>query len=328
MSTKQAEIEAKKAKPIAVGDTVAIAVPYSYKETVTEGKGKKKITKTVVKDQVFETTGKVMIIDCKPDKPKLYKVELGSISIPTNLDIKTNYEGHTKYSVFKAEYVSPTFTECGSNPFKKENYRVSFYNKDVWALLFAACYAKRDDNFVTPNYSTHNGQDGDRVRKEFAGKTYGGVNFDPYVIDANGEKQHYQRGLVWTLEQKQLLIDSIYNNIEIGKFLFRHNTWARMEKGMIENGHGYSWDCVDGKQRFFAILHFIQNKYPDTHGNYWSDLSADAHRRFLGYGNLSYGEMGDDAKDVDVVTSFLTLNFTGTPMSKEHIEFVKSINMK
>jgi hypothetical protein len=38
--------------------------------------------------------------------------------------------------------------------------------------------------------------------------------------------------------------------------------------------------------------------------------------------------MGEDATDEDVVDNFLTLNHTGVPMSPEHIEYVKAINMK
>ena len=40
-----------------------------------------------------------------------------------------------------------------------------------------------------------------------------GVNMNP----------DYQRDYVWKLEDKQLLIDSIFNNIEIGKFAFIHS---------------------------------------------------------------------------------------------------------
>jgi hypothetical protein len=101
-----------------------------------------------------------------------------------------------------------------------------------------------------------------------------------------------------------------------------------MEREFKETGERHSWDCVDGKQRFFAILEFLQNKYPDSHGNYWNDLSPKAQRRFLDFANLSYGELGENATDEDVIDNFLTLNFTGVPMSREHIEYVKSFNMK
>ena len=42
---------------------------------------------------------------------------------------------------------------------------------------------------------------------------YFGIDFSP----------EYQRDYVWDLEDKVDLIDSIFNNIEIGKFVFIHN---------------------------------------------------------------------------------------------------------
>lgn len=326
---KQEQIEKKLAKPIEVGDYVQIKVPYSYKENVTEGKGKKKITKSVIKETVFTNGGTVTKILPKTKHGLVYEIQLGSVRIPmevglTGLD--TRYENSVKHDHFKAEHVSPTTLECGANSFKKERFRVNFYNQNISTILFKACYGRRDDDFNTPKYDVHTGVGGEHD-KQFKGYTHGGVDFNPHVIDSDGNKQFYQRDLVWTLEQKQMLVDSIYNGIEIGKFLFRYKSWKKIEEGMAKDGHGYSWDCVDGKQRFFAILHFVQNKYPDSNGNYWNDLSPIAQNKFLEYGNLSYGEMGEQATDNDVIETFLTLNFTGTPMSKEHIEFVQTFKM-
>ena len=330
MQTKQEQIAAKKEKPIEIGDYVSINVPYIYKETISEGKGKKKIYKTIDKEGIFTTNGYVNKSISNTPHGLVYEVKLGSIRVPNEISLKgisTSYQGTIRHECFKAEHVSPTFDECGANPFKKEQFRVSFYNQDISSILFKACYGRRsNDDFNEPNYSVHSGN-GSIREKQFADKTYGGVDFNPYIIDANGNKQFYQRDLVWNLEQKQLLIDSIYNGIEIGKFLFRYKSWTKLEEGMTNNGHGYSWECVDGKQRFFAILHFVQNKYPDSNGNYWNDLSEIAKDKLLGYHNLSYGEMGETAKDGDVIETFLTLNFTGTPMSKEHIQFVQSFKM-
>lgn len=333
MSNKLEQIEAKRKKPIAIGDYVSIKVPYVVTETITEGRGKKKTTKQVTKDALFHTEGHVEEIynnlksthfdfGGKNLDGTVYKISMGSVSIPHEIDsvIPTKYErGSEKCAFSESKYVYPTFGDCGNNPFTKEKRRINFYNQDISSLLFKACYGRSNDNgYENPEYRDGSKEDG---------TTYGGVNFNPYIIDSTGKRQYYQRELVWTLEQKQLLIDSIYNGIEIGKFLFRYNTWKRLDVERKETGHGHSFDCVDGKQRFFAILHFIQNKYPDSHGNYWKDLSPDAWRRFLNYANLSYGEMPEDATDNDVVENFLTLNFTGTPMSKEHIQFVQSFKM-
>lgn len=55
----------------------------------------------------------------------------------------------------------------------------------------------------------------------------------------------------WTLEQKQLLIDSIYNNYDIPKFYFR-----RDDKALD------IWWLLDGQQRLTAITNFLEDKFP------------------------------------------------------------------
>ena len=156
------------------------------------------------------------------------------------------------------------------------------------------------------------------------------VCFNPMVIDENGNEVEFQRGLVWSLEQKQLLIESIYNNIEIGKFVFRkrefHWVENRIKSGKLE--HTAFMDLIDGKQRFTAIYEFITNVFPDLHGNYYDDFSTKAKNRFRHYNNLTYVELNEDTKDKDVIEQFLAINFTGVPMSRDHIEFVKSIKVK
>lgn len=324
---KQEQIAAKKIKPIEIGDFVGVEVPYETTTDVTEGKGKNKVTKSVTSLCLFSQGGDVVDIVTLPKFGLVYVVAFSSTRIPTEVLLvkSSDYVGHRWHVYFKAEHVSPTYLECGANPFKKEAFRVDFYNQDISSMLFKACYGKHDDNFKTPKYDVV--QDNGNNNKAWIGKTHGGVNFNPTITDNDGKIIRYQRDLVWTLEQKQLLIDSIYNGIEIGKFLFRKREWSLIDKDMTNNTHAYHMDCVDGKQRYDAILSFVQNKFADSHGNFWEDLSPDAQRKFLGYSKLTYGEMGDTAKDSDIIDTFLTMNFTGTPMSKEHIEFVQSIKM-
>ena len=307
---KQEQIEAKKIKPIEVGDTVLIDIDYTKQVTDKVKVGRKTELVTKIIDQNFSTDGKVVLI--QDDK---VHVELGSISVPHDISDKTpTYypERGLKVCVVEKQYIKPTFYECGSNPFGREKRRINFFNQDLSSLLMKAGYGRRSDNYSIQDKN----EDWNRV------------NFNPFIIDADGNRQYYQRGFVWTLEQKQLLIESIYHGIEIGKFLFRMNSWERLSKEREETGIGHSFDCVDGKQRFHAILEFIQNKFVDSHGNHWDDLSANARRRFMNYANLSYGELPESATDEDVIDNFLTLNFTGAPMSKEHIEHVKSFNIK
>ena len=38
--------------------------------------------------------------------------------------------------------------------------------------------------------------------------------------------------------------------------------------------------------------------------------------------------MNENTKDEDVIRTFLMVNFSGKPMSKKHLDFVKEINKK
>jgi hypothetical protein len=66
----------------------------------------------------------------------------------------------------------------------------------------------------------------------------------------------YQRmGGVWTLEKKQLLIDSILNDYDIPKMYFHVLTTGHEPVG----GHEYS--VIDGRQRLETIWEFIDGKF-------------------------------------------------------------------
>lgn len=144
----------------------------------------------------------------------------------------------------------------------------------------------------------------------------------------DGTKIYFQRELCWSLEDKQLLIDSIYNGINIGKIVIRNRSWKWVENQVKSGNHevGFS-DVVDGKQRLHTIIEFIKNEFPDSYGNYWFDLCTYAQRTFAGFQGLTYGELSESTTDQDVKHTFLTLNHAGKPMSKEHLDFVKSINI-
>jgi hypothetical protein len=60
----------------------------------------------------------------------------------------------------------------------------------------------------------------------------------------------YQRESVWTISQKQLLIDSILRGIDIPKIYFR-----KIEKNK------YEYEVVDGQQRLRSIFDFLKDNY-------------------------------------------------------------------
>lgn len=304
--TKKEQIEAKKLKPFEVGDNVIFKIPFKKKVTETKKEGRKKIHEEKLIDDCFKNTGFIYKIE-----NDIIHIKISNISIPFELreEVPSYYpRQYVNVIKVKKEFVSPTFNECGSNPFSKEKRRIDFYNQDIESILFKCGYNIGNDK--SPSKFRENK-----------------INFNPYIIDKDGNKQYYQRDLVWNIGEKQLLIESIYKGIEIGKFLFRYNSWARLLSVEKETGNQYSHDCVDGKQRCFTLLEFIQNKFPDSHGNYWDDLSEDAQRRFFSFSNLSYGELKEDATDEDVIDNFLSLNFSGVPMSQEHIDYVSKFKL-
>ncbi len=153
------------------------------------------------------------------------------------------------------------------------------------------------------------------------------LNWNPFVIDKKGDEVIYQRDFCWTLEQKQLLIESIYNNIDIGKIVVRNRSFDWVRKRVIDGKNAAFRDIVDGKQRLNAIMGFIYGEFSDLHGNNWEDLSRKAQNTFFNFMSVAYGEIGENATDEDVKAIFLNVNFAGVQMSQEHIDFVKSIQL-
>lgn len=150
-------------------------------------------------------------------------------------------------------------------------------------------------------------------------------NTNPFVL-VNGEPEYFQRPLVWTLEQKQLLVESIYQNIDCGKVLIRKHSWQELEQSK-QTVLAFK-DLIDGKQRLTTIAQFVNNEFVDLQGNYYRDFSTSAQNKFLNHQLISYAELPENTTDEQVLRQFLKLNVTGVPQSKEHIDFVKSLYEK
>jgi len=135
-------------------------------------------------------------------------------------------------------------------------------------------------------------------------KVYGaGVDFD---VD-------YQRDHVWTLADKIALIDSIFNNIDIGKFVF-------VQRNMGYNGKLY--EVIDGKQRLTAIYEFYEDRF-QYNGFYYSQLSFEDKNKFKNHG-ITYGYLENPNKR-SIFETFIKLNTCGKPMALKHIDKVKKL---
>jgi hypothetical protein len=135
-------------------------------------------------------------------------------------------------------------------------------------------------------------------------KVYGaGVDFD---VD-------YQREHVWKLEDKIALIDSIFNNVDIGKFVF-------VQRSMSYCGKLY--EIIDGKQRLTAIQEFYEDRFK-YNGFYYSQLSFEDKSKFKNHG-ITYGYLENPDKRA-IFETFIKLNTCGKPMDVKHINKVKKL---
>ena len=123
----------------------------------------------------------------------------------------------------------------------------------------------------------------------------------------------YQRGYVWTLEDDEALIDSIFNNIDIGKFV-----WVKLPYSK----DGFWSEILDGKQRMRAIASFYENRF-SYNGLYFNDLSHHEKYHFKNY-HISYAELNNISME-QKLRYFLTLNRTGKVMDNEHLSKVQQM---
>lgn len=123
----------------------------------------------------------------------------------------------------------------------------------------------------------------------------------------------YQRGNVWLIEDKVKLIDSIFNNVDIGKFAF-------IKVPYRENGPSY--ECLDGKQRVTAIVEFYESRFKYK-GFYFKDLHPADQNHFEEYPvSIAHLRPMSDAQKYQY---FLKLNTGGKPVDPSHLRFVSNL---
>ena len=168
-----------------------------------------------------------------------------------------------------------------------------------------------------PYYITSN--NGEKLKME-------DVNWNPYVTDKDGKRQYYQRDFCWSIEEKQQLIESIYKGIDCGKIVVREHTYNEVESKLKKGDKEIAFfDIVDGKQRLNALFGFMNDEFPDSNGKYYSDMSILARRRFENKTVFTFARMDSATTDEEVLKVFLLINFSGRPMSREHLDYVEKI---
>lgn len=137
--------------------------------------------------------------------------------------------------------------------------------------------------------------------------SYAGIDLSP----------DYQRGNIWTLEQKRDLIKSIFNYIDIGKF--------SIIKRKYEPGQIYSYEMLDGKQRFIALMEFYENRFT-YNGLYFDEMDWRDQNHFKGY-MIIISECNPLTKQ-QKYHYFLKLNTAGKPIDPDHLKKVEELLKK
>ena len=215
-----------------------------------------------------------------------------------------------KYTV-KKEALSRKTWDIGFNPFPVDDWHrrsrtIEFDNEGVLYWLF-------------PDVVSGTKYDED-LRE---------ANMNPMITDKKGNKHPLQRGFVWTLKDKQALIDSIYGGIHCGSILVRAHSWKEVERHQKAGDVEFSFkDVIDGKQRVSALLDFVTDQFTDSNGWYFSELAPVAQREFLSRKSFACSELGEDSTDLDAVRAFIGVNFTGVPQDAGHIYNLQMLDIE
>lgn len=142
----------------------------------------------------------------------------------------------------------------------------------------------------------------------------GDYDFDP----------EYQRGLVWTKEQKQTFIKALM----IGK--------AEIQPVFIQNPKKREGrlEVLDGKQRLTTILEYVRGEF-EVEGFYYKDLNSSDIQIFnytpMVYTEIKYydNKVGLTMMPIEQkIELFLQVNGYGQHVSDEHLERIKNMNNK
>jgi len=125
----------------------------------------------------------------------------------------------------------------------------------------------------------------------------------------------YQRGNVWDMKDKELLLDSIFNNIDIGKMVIVYLPF--------KSGKNFSYEILDGKQRITAIIEYYENRYAYKGKTFYQLHPKDQHH-FTEY-IISLARTEKPMTDEQKYRYFLKLNTGGREQDPAHIEYVKKL---
>jgi hypothetical protein len=130
--------------------------------------------------------------------------------------------------------------------------------------------------------------------------------------------RRYQRKLVWTLEEKQKLIESILNKYPIPAILLAE-----------KEGMPGTFEIIDGLQRLHAIISFIELKYTTSDGLYFDAMAFPTVKTKLDNEGFDFSNVDKtlDKKEVSILLDYaLALSIMRSASEKQINDVFDRIN--
>ena len=158
-----------------------------------------------------------------------------------------------------------------------------------------------------------------------------------YTYDGLVCNPEYQRGYVWTDEDRNQLLDSIFDRMDIGKFVLVRNEGYNHEGDHslvkyktitgedveIERCNNYCVEIIDGQQRLTTIIRFMLDLY-EYRGRKYSNLNFHDRAEFDTF-SVQYRLLREEEMTrKQILQMFMKVN-RGVPQSPEHLERVRKM---
>lgn len=111
----------------------------------------------------------------------------------------------------------------------------------------------------------------------------------------------FQRDFVAPVEWSQNLIDSFYAGASSNLIHFRRLSEEKAKKV------GFKYQCLDGLQRLTSVIEFIGNKFTDSDGKYFRELSKEKKQSLLDYCFVLF-VYNEDMTDEEAGETFCRIN--------------------
>lgn len=153
---------------------------------------------------------------------------------------------------------------------------------------------------------------GEDLRLQFMQQTVSSL-VESYIINFGVDfNPDYQRELVWDNENEEKLIESIFNRVDIGKFVFIH----------LGYHSEIMYEILDGKQRLTALYRFFTDQFTYK-GYYYSELPWEFKYVFEDTSVSVAVTRKENMSEKSILNYFLKLNTSGKPVSKEHLDKIE-----